>query len=61
MEDESSTKSERLQLLKKAMEYHNQYKLDAMNGNGADRPMFGMFCAAKMLGIQPKLFEIPVS
>lgn len=60
MEDETTTKQERIALLKKAMAYHNQYKLDAMNGRGADRPMFGLFCAAKMTGAQPKLFQIPI-
>ena len=61
MEDETKTKEDRLALLRKAMAYHNQYKLDAMNGQGADRPMFGLLCAAKMTGAQPKLFQIPVS
>jgi hypothetical protein len=60
MGDSTKTKEECLVLLKKAMAYHNQYKLDAMNGRGADRPLFGLFCAAKMTGVQPKLFQTPI-
>ena len=46
--------------LKKAMAYHHTYKLDAMNGRGADRHMFGLYVASKFLGIKPKIFEFKV-
>ena len=57
MDDCSANKSEIIGHLKKAIAYHHNYKLEAMNGEAADRHMFGLYVASKFAGVQPKLFE----
>ena len=62
MENEEFSKQEKLNLLKKAMRSHNDYKLDAMNGNGCDRSLFALGVVSKLCGINlPKIFSFPVS
>ena len=61
MDDPNVSRSEVISHLKKAFAYHHNYKLEAMNGQAADRHMFGLFVAAKFAGVQPKLFEHKVS
>jgi len=60
MENEEFSKQEKLNLLKKAMRSHNDYKLDAMNGNGCDRSLFALGVVSKLCGINlPKIFSFP--
>ncbi|XP_076819052.1 carnitine O-palmitoyltransferase 1, liver isoform-like [Clavelina lepadiformis] len=60
MEDPKSTNAERIRHLKAAMHYHNNYKLEAMNGQAADRHLFGLYVASKLAGVKPKLFDVKV-
>nr|CAB3233585.1 carnitine O-palmitoyltransferase 1, liver isoform-like [Phallusia mammillata] len=60
MDDPNVPRSECIKHLKTAMAYHHQYKLESMNGLGADRHMFGLIVAAKFAGVKPKLFETKI-
>ena len=57
MDDPSASKPEIIDYLKKAIAYHHNYKLEAMNGEAVDRHMFGLYVASKLAGITPKLFQ----
>lgn len=62
MQNELCSKEEKLKHLKKAMKSHNDYKLDAMNGNGCDRSLFALGVVSKLSGLElPKIFTFPVS
>jgi len=60
MQNELCSKEEKLKHLKKAMKSHNDYKLDAMNGNGCDRSLFALGVVSKLSGLElPKIFTFP--
>ena len=57
IDDPTASRKEVIGHLKKAAAYHHTYKLEAMNGQAADRHMFGLHVASKFAGLKPKLFE----
>ncbi|XP_062847047.1 carnitine O-palmitoyltransferase 1, liver isoform isoform X1 [Trichomycterus rosablanca] len=59
MVDEKQTKEERLRLLRKAAEKHQELYKMAMTGNGIDRHLFCLYVVSKYLGIDsPFLKEV---
>lgn len=59
MADSNSTDEERISLLKKACEYHQQLYRDAMTGKGIDRHIFCLYVISKYLEIDsPFLKEV---
>lgn len=61
MDDPSMSSMEKAKLCKSAINHQNRYKLDAMNGEACDRHIFGLYIAAKMAGICPKIFTNKVT
>lgn len=57
MDDPSKTSIEKAKLCKDAINHQHRYKLDAMNGEACDRHIFGLYIAAKMAGLTPKIFQ----
>ncbi|XP_039274243.2 carnitine O-palmitoyltransferase 1, liver isoform-like [Styela clava] len=57
MDNPNVLQSEKAALLKKAINHQHNYKLQAMNGQACDRHMFGLYIAAKMAGVQPRIFQ----
>ena len=57
MDDPSVDKSEKIALLRKAVQLQTSYRLKATIGNGCDRHLVAMLCASRELGMDlPKLF-----
>ncbi|TKR69876.1 hypothetical protein L596_021969 [Steinernema carpocapsae] len=57
MNDDKSTDTERLELLKKACDYHQDYYRHAMVGHGVDRHLFALYIVAKYLQIENPFLE----
>ncbi|XP_013419196.1 carnitine O-palmitoyltransferase 1, liver isoform-like [Lingula anatina] len=57
MDNPSATSDTKINLLKKAVHYQTQYKIDATNGEGCDRHLLGLYCVSKELGMPvPSLY-----
>lgn len=58
MFNERATREQRIMLLKRAVQYQTQNKIDASLGMGWDRHLFGMYVASRELNMpQPALFR----
>lgn len=58
MDDPSSSRETRIRLLHESIKYQNQVRLEATVGQGADRHLLGLACAARELGMDlPALFN----
>lgn len=58
MQNERATREQRIMLLKRAVQYQTQIKVDASIGQGWDRHLIGLFAASKELNIPtPALFQ----
>ena len=53
MSHERATREQRIMLLKRAVLYQTQVKVDASLGMGWDRHLFGMFVASRELNMNP--------
>lgn len=59
---ERVTREQRIMLLKRAVQYQTQVKVDASLGMGWDRHLFGMFVAAREMNrLTPALFQDKVA
>ena len=50
MSDKTKSKAERIELLRKSCNHHQNLYRDAMNGRGFDRHLFGLYVLSKGLG-----------
>lgn len=57
MDNPEISKQTKLEMLKKAISYQTAYRLDATIGNGCDRHLFALMCAARENEMDmPKIF-----
>ncbi|KAG1714794.1 Peroxisomal carnitine O-octanoyltransferase [Nymphon striatum] len=60
MDDDNISRDEKIKLLKKAYEKHNQLMADGMKGEGCDRHLFGLYQVAKEEGLEiPEIYKDP--
>ncbi|CAF3361547.1 unnamed protein product [Rotaria sp. Silwood1] len=57
MEDPTVTKDERIKLLRRACDYHQQQYRDAMTGKGIDRHLFCLYVLSKYLEIESPFLQ----
>ena len=53
MQNERATREQRIMLLKRAVNYQTQIKVDATLGQGWDRHMIGLFAVSQELKMNP--------
>ena len=57
MSNPNSSQEQKLKLLKEAVKYQTNYRLEATIGKACDRHLFALMCASRDLGMDfPKIF-----
>lgn len=57
MQSERATREQKIMLLRKAVQYQTQNKIDASTGKGWDRHLLGLFAMSLELQMSPALFQ----